>query len=88
MTNLKLLKFVPYTGENILLIAQQYLYYLLSLKYLKSTFSASINSFRTNKTYFAQYGFPSEHSIEFVVLDLVDRIMMNMNSIKTYWNIS
>ncbi len=60
------------------------LYYLLSQKYLKKLFLTNYITFLLKFVYcIAQYGFRSEHSTEYVALELVDRVMSEMDEKNT-----
>ncbi len=62
----------------VLLTTDQYNFYWLSLKYLQILFLHRFTSFVLITNY-VQYGFRRKHSIEYVALELFDRIMTEMD---------
>ncbi len=66
-------------------ITDQFHVYQQFQKSLKRYFFNQLYEYFTDKKLFynAQYGFRSEHSTEFATLDLVDRIMIEMDKMNT-----
>ncbi len=55
-------------------------FYQLSQKYLKLIFKQLYEFFQANKLFYnSQYGFQIKHSTEFAALEVIDRIMVEMD---------
>ncbi len=75
--------------KHYLLIIDEFHFYLLFLYVLKNYF---VNNFKiffqnTKLFYTVQYGFWIEHSTEFAALELVDRVIIEMDIADTSINI-
>ena len=67
----------------------RYRYFQLSLKYLKKTiFNQLHDYFQDNKLYCKnQYGFRRNHSTEYAALELIDRVILDMDKIEIPFSI-
>ncbi len=88
---LKITKITPVykkMKKPYLQIADHFHFCLHFLKYLKRlSLKNYINFFKKQLLYNAQYGFRTDHSTEFAILELIDRVIVEMDKHNTSLNI-